>query len=94
MGVSRTGVLTRYLQSQICFHAFYFVVTIDSFLDIASTTIKGISNYAREINHRWRIKVIKFVNSTVKCNVNFYFTEHEHLKPPFVDDSTMNARRL
>lgn len=38
---------------------------------LLSVTIKAISNYTREINHRSRMKVIKFVNSTVKCNVNF-----------------------
>lgn len=97
MGVSRTGVLlflfifrlTRYLQSQICFNAFLFLFRRNnrqfSRHRLSRSQSKGISNYAREINHHSRIKVIKFVNSTVKCNVNSHFTEHEHLKPPFVE---------
>lgn len=54
-----------------------------------------------EINHRSRMKVIKFVNSTVKCNVKFRIGDEEERRTPFVRflsfflrSETMNARRL
>lgn len=81
MGVSRTRVLSFSLESLSVitnlFPCFLFC-RYDRQLSwtFALTTIKGISNYARKINHRWRIKVIKFVNSTVKCNVNIFILQN------------------
>lgn len=60
-----------------------------------TTTIKGISKFIPEkINHRWRIKVIKFVNSTVKCNVNFIFLQNTSTWNRLFLLLSMNARRL
>lgn len=52
-------------------YKFAFGNSLSSSLQSTVLAIKAISNYTRQINHRSRIKLIKFVNSTVKCNVNF-----------------------
>lgn len=108
MEVSRWGFLYSADSLSVIrnlFHAFYFVfhrqlcpLLISTPNSFRNRTIKRISNYTRGINHRLRRKVIKFVNSSVKCNVNFnsrreYLKFSQLLLRAFLY-STINVQRL